>query len=538
MSFDLQKHNVAVHASRLNPEFRKAIQVESGVSHLKRNKSSQQMRASQFGEEQTLCVKEETTSLISDSRIYALKKRLLAPMWWVEGILLSLGAKEAWFDSLVSKRAGRIIAAPANVNAKNITLMFAIWHEALSRIFTLQNEESNLRFQINKYLVGTQKDVYEACKQLETIWSTPLKLFEIKASKKSKSLALSKAGSLGFIRHAQIENDVDGIWLTLSLSQTFRDFYSPQEISIDNSYSRPAFVSINPVVIQSMGRKASVKKILNYLFLEFSKQNLIDEQSNWNSIHIDSKNICSFHKEILLNVPALYDHGILGWSIAAPNVKLSELKQKICEQSSETNNSLGSIVYCWHLSEQAKEAQDLEQALGEKLMFTAPQTIAFKTDVTLIKKRKTLQKSAINSTLFPEPPADQLKQARIERALKITKVTKTVKVPKIEKPQVEIIDIPLKKVVKKIIPQTLFDNNISNRVEKTETKVLLKKKLTSTKVTLSDNDFIILVSEFYESLKPLQKKAFERERAGMTPDQFRAYMTPILQRKKPAKLKK
>ncbi|BBH52210.1 hypothetical protein [Fluviispira sanaruensis] len=537
MSFDLQKQNVAVHASRLNPEFRKAIQSESSVAQLKRTKSSQNMRTSQFADEQNLCLKEET-SLISDSRIYALKKRLLAPMWWVEGILLSLGSKEAWFDSMVSKRAGKIIAAPTNVNAKNIIQMFAIWHEALSRIFTMQNEESNLRFQINKYLVGTQKDVFEACKQLEMIWSTPLKLFEVKISKKSKSLALSKAGSLGFIRHAQIENDVDGIWLTLSLSQNFRDFYAPQEISVDNSYSRPSFVSINPVVIQSMGRKASVKKILNYLFLEYSKQNQIDHQLNWNSIHIESKNISAFHKEILLSVPALYDHGVLGWSIAAPNIKLSELKQKMSENAEQTNCNLGAIVYCWQLSDQAKEAQDLEYALGEKLMALAPQTIAIKSNHMIPKKRVILGKISENSTLFPEPPADQLKKARIEKALKTAKVARVLKTTKIEKEIPEKEKILVKYPVKKLAPQTLFDNNSVNVIEKKEPKVLIKKKVTLPKVTLSDNDFIILVSEFYESLKPLQKKAFERERAGMTPEQFRAYMTPILQRKKPAKLKK
>jgi len=60
---------------------------------------------------------------------------------------------------------------------------------------------------------------------------------------------------------------------------------------------------------------------------------------------------------------------------------------------------------------------------------------------------------------------------------------------------------------------------------------VIKKKVISVKESLSDNDFIILVSEFYESLKPLQRKAFERERSGMNPEQFRLYMTPILKRK-------
>ena len=103
----------------------------------------------------------------------------------------------------------------------------------------------------------------------------------------------------------------------------------------------------------------------------------------------------------------------------------------------------------------------------------------------------------------------------------------------------------IKKASKKTMHQTLFDSSdlvnnedlsLDNVINEAK-KQIIKKKVISVKETLSDNDFIILVSEFYESLKPLQKKAFERERAGMNPEQFRVYMTPILKRKKSRKLK-
>jgi hypothetical protein len=544
MSFDLQKHNVAVHASRLTPEFRKAIHSESGISHLKHVKSLRQLNEHPFPQVQGVSSKDDGL-LISDSRIYALKKRLLAPSWWVEGVLLSLGSKEAWFDSLMAKRAGKLIAAPSNINTKNITLMFAIWHEALSHIFSLKNDEMILRFQINKYLIGTQKDVLDTCKQLENIWATPLNLFEVKPSKKARSLSLSRAGSLGFIQHAQIENDVDGIWFSLSLSQSLQSFYCPQKINQDTSSLKASFISINPVVIQSMGRKASVKKILNYLFLEFSKQESSNHQvNNWSSIPIESKNISSFHKEILVNVPALYDHGVLGWNIAAPNVKLSELKNKLFENSyNDINSSLGSIVYCWQLSDQAKEASELEQAISEKLMTISPNFFNLQQVPPSIPLSKIVVKAASGSgvTLFPEPPPDQLKKARKEKALKAEKAEKVDKIEKkLEKKLEKKVYIPkddpvVKKTSKKIMSQTLFDSSdtlfhdipvINNKKE------IIKKKIVSVKEALSDNDFIVLVSEFYESLKPLQKKAFERERAGMTTDQFRVYMTPILKRKK------
>ena len=540
MSFDLQKHNVAVHASRLTPEFRKAIHSESGISHLKHAKSLRQLNESTFPQVQGIPSKEDCL-LISDSRIYALKKRLLAPSWWVEGVLLSLGSKEAWFDSLMAKRAGKLIVAPTNINAKNITLMFAIWHEALSQIFSSKNDEMILRFQINKYLMGTQKDVLETCKLLENIWATPLNLYEVKPSKKARSLSLSRAGSLGFIRHAQIQNDVDGIWFSLSLSQPLQSFYCPQKIDQDPSSIKASFISINPVVIQSMGRKASVKKILNYLFLEYSKQESSNHQvNNWSSIPIESKNISSFHKEILVNVPSLYDHGVLGWNIAAPNVKLSELKNKILENSyNGLDSSLGSIVYCWQLSDQAKEASELEQAISEKLMTISPSAYGNQQVSISMPLAKIAAKAATGDTLFPEPPPDQLKKARKEKALKAEKIDKIEKklVKKIHVPKVEPI---VKRVSKKVTPQTLFDSSetLSTDIPVVNNKKeIIKKKIVSVKETLSDNDFIILVSEFYESLKPLQKKAFERERAGMTSEQFRLYMTPILKRKSNKKQK-
>lgn len=542
MSFDLQKQNVAVHASRLTPEFRKAIHSESGITHLKHVKSIRQVNDTSHSQVLVETSKEDSL-LISDSKIYALKKRLLAPSWWVEGLLLTLGSKEAWFDSLISKRAGKIITAPTSINAKNMTLMFAIWHEALSRIFSLKNDEMTLKFPINKYLIGTQKDVYENCKQLEDIWAAPLNLFEVKPSKKSKSLSLSRAGSLGFVRHAQIENDVDGIWFSLSLSQSIQSFYYPQRLNQDSSAIKASFISINPVVIQSMGTKASLKKILNYLFLEFSKQEGVEYNiNNWSSVPLDAKNISSFHKEILANVPALYDHGVLGWNIAAPNIKLSDLKNKILENSYNVDNSsMGSVVYCWQLSEQAKEASELEQAISDKLMSMspsyAPQHPSFAAPIAKIAMRS----SATGETLFPEPPPDQLNKIRKEKALKAEKIEKKQD----KKVIVTKKETVIKKASKKTTHQTLFDSSdlVNNEdlyldnVINDAKKQIIKKKVISVKETLSDNDFIILVSEFYESLKPLQKKAFERERAGMNPEQFRVYMTPILKRKKSKKLK-
>ena len=48
----------------------------------------------------------------------------------------------------------------------------------------------------------------------------------------------------------------------------------------------------------------------------------------------------------------------------------------------------------------------------------------------------------------------------------------------------------------------------------------------------TDDEFLMCVADFYESLTPLQQQAFERERRRMSPEQFRAYVTPALMRHK------
>jgi hypothetical protein len=266
MSFDLQKRDVAAQSPRLAPEFKKTSYSELGVTQLKHVKSTRQLEEEAHYPKVLATTPKQHISLISDSRIYALKRRLLAPTWWVEGILLSLGAKEVWFDSLIASKAGEFIVAPPQVTGKNISLMFAVWHEVLSQMFSATGETLSFRFQINKYLSGTQKDILEECKQLEEIWATPMGLFEVKTSKKTKSLSLAKAGSLGLIHHAHIEQEVDGIWLSLSFSQSLQTFYSSQNKVFRSHSPRPSYVSINPVVIQSMGRRASIKKVINYLY--------------------------------------------------------------------------------------------------------------------------------------------------------------------------------------------------------------------------------------------------------------------------------
>ena len=45
-----------------------------------------------------------------------------------------------------------------------------------------------------------------------------------------------------------------------------------------------------------------ILKILNYLFLEFSKQESFSNNSNWNSFRIDCKKITHFHKDFFLLV--------------------------------------------------------------------------------------------------------------------------------------------------------------------------------------------------------------------------------------------
>jgi hypothetical protein len=287
-----------------------------------------------------------------------------------------------------------------------------------------------------------------------------------------------------------------------------------------------------------MGSRASLKKILHYLFLEFSKQEDIENQiNNWSAFAIESKYIGSFHKTLLTNAPSLYDHGVLGWNVTAPNIKLSELKQKIsskCPQHGVLSSN--SIIYCWQVSDQAKEAVELEQTLSEKLAYLKnnPPSCLSSTPLSFDQQYVPQKKGLSNKgALFLEPSSHQFKKVRKEKAFKAEKIEKKL-LQDHEAQFTTLFDHDSKNSPKKHVQDkttSVVTTSVTRRPAVEPQKEIIKKKVLSVKDILSDHDFIILVSEFYESLKPLQKRAFERERSGMTAEQFRIYMTPILKRK-------
>lgn len=477
---------------------------------------------------------DDSLNLISESKIYALKKRLLLPVWLLEGVLLSLGVKEPWFESIACSRVGKIFASPSHLNVKCLVPFFLVWHELVSRIFHMSAKETTIKLQINKFISGTKKDIQEISKEIENIFSSPLKLFEIKPSKKSKTFSMSKKGSLNFIRHAQLENDVDGVWLTLNLTNSFKEICYPSELKESILSESNNIVSISPIVIQSMGARANLKKIINYLFLEFSKQESYSNHSNWSSFRIDCKKISHFHKDFLSTAPALYDHGVLGWNNCAPNKKISEMKAM-----NKAPSQRHEIICSWQLSDQVKEAYELEYAISAKII---KQTQSYEETIDCNVEHKPKQ---TEHSLFPEPPIDELKKAREEREIKKQIQEKEIfqKIKNAEKKAALKMDASSKKLSKKVATQTLFDDGIilkktgGSGKSQPQSQFQQFQDIEPTfspqvRSELADNEFLVLVSEFYESLKPMQKRAFERDRKGMNPAQFKAYMSSILQRKK------
>ena len=338
---------------------------------------------------------------------------------------------------------------------------------------------------------------------------------------------MSKTGSLNFIRHAQLENDVDGVWLTLNLTNSFKEICYPPELINSIHLESNNIVSISPIVIQSMGVRANLKKILNYLFLEFSKQESYSNNSNWNSFRIDCKKITHFHKDFLSTAPAFYDHGVLGWNNCAPNRKISEIKEM-----SKVPNHRHEIICSWQLSDQIKEAYEIEHAISEKIME--------KTEVrgrTIQHEIKQTIAADNGPSLFPEPPEDELRKIREERRMKKLMQEKELaaRVKNAEKKENLRVEPIVKKVTKKAVPQTLFDDGFAPTFAQTR-KREREPVQSIVNSDIADNEFLVLVSEFYESLKPMQKRAFEKDRKGMSCEQFKAYMSSILQRKKSAHL--
>ncbi len=519
---------------------------------------------------------------------YALRKRLVCPRWWLIGVMSQWLAKDS--DFLVGQlglREGDFILSGSPLSAKTFPLIVSLWTELLAQLSSESNQGTTVELNLGRILKGTVHEVHEQLEFLTSYLSSALRIQKMKmiqprsSNRRQKSQQSASAmlapDSVGLVQI--VENVVLTDAVNQKLVVTFtRDPRKLFSLEIEEmipfsllSHERDgqglsacgsATVTLQPDVLQAMSRSLSPKKLIPYLSLELLKSNKIVpgdkvnnlEESVWRGRALGSKELTQMHKDQLVQARSFYDHGLLSWENEAPRQRVRALVGK-----GSVSSSTSGIVHCWRLSQHAVDAIQFEQALS-----------------SFLRSREALNKPSLDCS--SSQPRESLPVGETSHQREIHPVVEApqprVSLPVMEAPHqkeiLPVVEAPFKisrievseKSSQKVLTSHLDGvrhNPLSSRVASERqvpagtsrrshgtvvidapiTRSAPQKSVANTaprepknKDVWTDDEFLMCVADFYESLTPLQQQAFERERRRMSPEQFRAYVTPALMRHK------
>jgi hypothetical protein len=495
---------------------------------------------------------------------YALRKRLVCPRWWLIGVMSQWLAKDS--DFLVGQlglREGDFILSGSPLSAKTFPLIVSLWTELLAQLSSESNQGTTVELNLGRILKGTVHEVHEQLEFLTSYLSSALRIQKMKmiqprsSNRRQKSQQSASAmlapDSVGLVQI--VENVVLTDAVNQKLVVTFtRDPRKLFSLEIEEmipfsllSHERDgqglsacgsATVTLQPDVLQAMSRSLSPKKLIPYLSLELLKSNKIVpgdkvnnlEESVWRGRALGSKELTQMHKDQLVQARSFYDHGLLSWENEAPRQRVRALVGK-----GSVSSSTSGIVHCWRLSQHAVDAIQFEQALS-----------------SFLRSREALNKPSLDCS--SSQPRESLPVGETSHQREIHPV---VEAP-FKMSRIEVSEKSSQKVLTSHL-DGVRHNPLSSRVASERqvpagtsrrshgtvvidapiTRSAPQKSVANTaprepknKDVWTDDEFLMCVADFYESLTPLQQQAFERERRRMSPEQFRAYVTPALMRHK------
>jgi hypothetical protein len=425
-------------------------------------------------------------ALIPSHLIPGLRRRLIVPKWWIQGLLFSFGKKNVWYDEFLEgcTSKGHLILNPT-FKSKLIVPILTIWNEIIN-LSSHPKEGGHLSLPFHKYFKGTKKEIQKAQEDTLEFFMAPFFHYEIDPLHKKAR----KRGAYYPFRQIKLETTREQLdILSLELSGCLKNLLEPCAVKEEGH-----ILTINPTIFQSMGKRITLKKLMDYLYLEYTKKDKKLPSLSKNFIPLKKGGFQKFHKDFLSLSSAFYDHGFLAWEASSPNKRISEIRKEI--YASESLEGLKSDILCfWNPSIQTRDACFLEQDIEHKISHLSKGS---KRAIDSIKEvhpsLEKPKKEDLQLSLFPsfsgEPPLPLKKVEAIE-------------VKEAEKPGPSLKEgTPSKKPA--------VSNNLEN---------------------LSDREFLDMVNNFYMSLKPLQRKFFEREREKMSPRKFRSYMISILRKR-------
>ena len=133
----------------------------------------------------------------------------------------------------------------------------------------------------------------------------------------------------------------------------------------------------------------------------------------------------------------------------------------------------GALIHCWKLSQQSLLAREMEETFANRISVTPSGYVKKNLETFSLPTKLVLE-----SNPQPSPVAPAVRQVQ-----------------------------PSPSPHERLMPVV---NNVGQNSDEIE--------------------FLERITEYYESLTPTQRKAFERERASMSDQQFRKYVLPILRK--------
>lgn len=523
-----------------------------------------------------------------EAAAYALRKRVVCPRWWLVGVMSQWLSKDSqlWALELALDEDDWLLSGPA-MTPKNFPLVVLLWTELYTQVSRAEPEGNfTVELNLNRILRGTAAEIHSQKDFLTGYLSSALRVQRVKGasartgSRRSKGnatathgLMLEQVGLVQIVENVVLKQGVADVLLVTFARDPRRLFTHGAEELLPSALRNNAsgsllgiraaellgksLVTLQPDVLQAMSRTVNPKKLCAYLSLEIMKQDSAGERSDsgediWRGRALGHSELAKLHKEQLARAQSFYDHGILSWENEAPRQRVRNLVKR----SSQFADS--GIVHCWRMSQHAMEAIQFEEALSGILNKAASRSLSLEFEsgkCTLLPEQSV---SAGSAVFFKSQQAAQMPESNSEHYA-------VLPVQKLEaefnrefsdtRPQTASVGLELKKTVSEVLSTSVVTAASVNSgfarserlvasfdevhvppdlvVPKTSSRTIAGSAAREPAVkrdVLNDDDFLMCVAEFYESLTPVQQQAFERDRKRMTPEQFKRYVTPALMR--------
>ena len=459
--------------------------------------------------------KSRLSQLIPETMMEGLKRRFVLPEWWLKGILFSLGQKCFWYDDFKHDLDGALVNDA--IKCRLVVPLLSAWNEVLNAYSHCDKKNpAVIELPLAHFSRGTNAEIESIGREVFEYFSSPFSILgrmkeepiSSTANPEEQSLWKSSSQTFGFDSpKKRSKKNSPSVSQTPFFISNSGPLFSPikEELKVTGAFfpfrrvlwggdriilepglnffeilglkenTKREVVTVSPSYLLDLGKRAQQKKVLDYLFFEYSKGLPLFQKKAGCLLPIRAKDLHSFHKDFMTTAPGLYDHGFFGWDISSSNDSIASLKQSLSTEA--------PVLCFWKPSFQTEEASRLEERI-------------VRDKVNAKQERFQVKEDYHSSSLFPP------------------KIEKTS--PKLEKEKSHSLVLPKREGEE--MQLTLFAEP-------------LREMEPPIKEDVSDGEFLELVNRFYATLKPIQRRFFEKEREKMPPRKFRSYIMSILRKK-------